>query len=511
MAAISLAEPEGAGPEPGVGVQIISRHRLSTKDVSTNPRTQFDHYMAQVKTTSLLSHTALIQIAREAYIHRYEMMRILAQFPLAVEALVEQYGFHAQKRFKLSGFATGIVDQSVKARDDTLALNRQHGKGQHEGETQSEEAIGANCLRLKQLTRSFRNHRGDPAALLMQRQMAEGYILVALRVEEFERHCQIFESITSDLRCFADEVFCLSSQWNQQQLLDSLCERTIQDLAEIQPEEDREAFIERASETMELAEVVGIPLSEALRLRRMYDHHKEEHSHCVNGIVQANLLLSARETLKQKPDDDRLFDVCQEANQGLIIAASRFSYWKDLAFSTYAVWWIRQRLIRHRDQTVNGAFSIPCSVVSRVKKIYQVRERHRSDYGEKDVSSAQIASEIGCSRALVDEAMQAYWPLEDTDDTNAGLLAEHSDVFEETALESLREVVREALQTLPERKRAICELRWGMSNDDPLTLAEISSRFGMTKEGVRKVEQDALATLRRGSYASRLEEFYRLA
>ncbi|MEI2419397.1 sigma factor, partial [Arthrospira platensis SPKY2] len=146
---------------------------------------------------------------------------------------------------------------------------------------------------------------------------------------------------------------------------------------------------------------------EVLRLRERYDHHKAKRNELVNTIVQSNLLLAARETLKQKPSDDRLFDLCQEANFGLMIAADRFSYWRDLAFSTYAVFWIRQRLIRDRDHNANPAFSIPCSVANRVKKVLQTRTRLQEETGET-VSSARIAAELGITRALVDEALQSH-------------------------------------------------------------------------------------------------------
>ncbi|HRP05613.1 MAG TPA: sigma-70 family RNA polymerase sigma factor, partial [Opitutaceae bacterium] len=479
--------------DPHHSPDSLSRERAPTA------RSQFDVYLSQAKLTPLLTHDSLIRLAREVYVNRYSMLRVFSQYLPCVASLAEQFQHHEDYGLKLSGFATGIVDQSVESRDATLALNRTHGKGQPDGEVQDEAVVREHCEILVALLEMQAACTDASQARYLRTQLADSYLKFALRVDEFERHASIFETHTQTLRDFCGRVCEITGSDCYPAELDTLSPRLVSRLAHTLPADQQGDFHDLGLEVCSILRHAGLTFSAVLELRDCYDRHKIERNRHINMIVQSNLLLAARETLKQKPDDDRLFDLCQEANFGLMIAADRFAYWRDLAFSTYAVFWIRQRLIRDRDHNSNPAFSIPCSVAARVKKVIQARNRLALE-SDEPVTSARIAAEIGSTRELVDEALQAHIVPADVTAELPIEVPDSEDVYNEASNIALRETLVEALKLIPERKRKIFDMRWGITCDERHTLFEVSALFGITKEGIRRVEKDVVNQLRSGPY-----------
>lgn len=481
----------------------------ASQERAATPRSQFDVYLSHAKLTPLLTHDSLIRLAREVYVNRYGILQVFSKFLPCVASLCEQFQHHEDYELKLSGFATGLVDQSVESRDATLALNRTHGKGQPDGEIQDEDVVREHCEVLLSLLEMQCACTEPSQAEFLRTKLSEAYLKVALRVDEYERHAAIFESHTQTLRVFRDLVCEITGAQHYPTDLDSLSPRLVSQLAHTLPEERQGDFHDLGLEVCAILRHTGLTFTAVLELRDRYDHFKTERNRHINTIVQSNLLLAARETLKQRPDDDRLFDLCQEANYGLMIAADRFAYWRDLAFSTYAVFWIRQRLIRDRDHNANPAFSIPCSVATRVKKVMQARARLTME-SDEPITSARIAAEIGCTRELVDEALQAHIVPSDVTADVPLEIPEVEDVYQETSSIALRETLIEALKLIPDRKRHIFDMRWGITYERTYTLCEVAARFGITKEGIRRVEKDVVNQLRSGPYGQALQDFYSL-
>lgn len=505
---LDAAAPLPPSTTPELGIPKAANDNHGRQPVFS-PKDQFNRYMADVKRTALMSPEKLTQVARESYKCRYGILKTLSQFPPCAEALVDQFREYDAMGFKLNGFVDSYGDQSVAAKDALAMLNKDLGKGKVEDSLSEEdsrrrglEMLRAHWQAFKHADASVRQSATSP----VRKRLSHTFLYFGLRHEEFTRLCNIFEETTFEIQRFADLFVSLATQSAHLHILDHFTDEDVQAITRVVPEQDRRRFFADATRLRQRLQDTGLSIRECIVLRSDYDHHKREMERLNNEIVEANLLLAARQAIRQRPHDDRLFDACQEANMGLLKAVNLFSYWKGYKFATYACQWINQRLQLNKQATVNSDFPVPVSIVNRGVKIHKAREQHGEHLGNRPLTAAQVAQEIGCTPSQVDEVAVAFSAVTNAEEvavavpcesTSASSLAEESEV---------QVIVREALSTLPEKKREICRLRWGIGTKEPLSLAEIGKVFQLSTERVRDIECEGLRFLSRCSYASRMRE-----
>lgn len=492
----------------------ISNAALTGAIDSTNVRSQFDAYMAKAKRNPLLDRDTLNDVAREAYSHQYQIILLLSQFTDCSRSAIEHFRFLLSRNHKLVGLSKACCDQSLIARDALYELNKLAGKGSAKDDASAPERVHLTLETLESLLDELDSETENTLAKRhsLVKSISHTYSYINLRNDEFEKHCDLFKSNLETVSETSEILCSILDSADFERVLESFSESDIERFSGFLPDHDQLSFRTSARKTVEILDRNVLSMRQALSLQSRYDHHHVERQKHISKITESNLLLAAKQTLKSRPNDERLFDLCQEASQGLIVAANRYSYWLGYAFSTYAVWWIDQRLDRHRDQFANGSYSIPISIVTRSHHINTLLREDTSD-SPKPLSTHQLAQRLGCDAKKIDEAKQAYAPCVpgfSSDEGFSELLCNASSAEELVVQENLRDVVHRALSTLPPNKMLVCKMLWGI--DQPKQkLADAAKLMGLTTERVRAIGAEGIEILKTGEFADDLYDLYNLA
>ena len=220
-------------------------------------------------------------------------------------------------------------------------------------------------------------------------------------------------------------------------------------------------------------------------------------------FVQANLRLVVWVARRYRNAGLPLADLVQEGNLGLMRAVESFDHRKGFTFSTYATWWIRQRIGRALADT-SRTIRVPGHVAEALTVLGRISAELLESLS-REPTPAELAEASGFSLERVEQCLRAEPDLVSLaagvgdDGTEFGdLLADTSAISPEdaalTAVESA--VLRASLGRLRDREREVIELRYGFADGSPRTLEEVGRRFAVTRERARQIEAKALTKLR---------------
>ena len=231
-------------------------------------------------------------------------------------------------------------------------------------------------------------------------------------------------------------------------------------------------------------------------------------------FVSHNLKLVVRVAREFRNLGVPYLDLIQEGNLGLIRAVEKFDYRRGFKFSTYAVWWIRQALIRavqNHSRTVRAPSHMYEYQLRYRRAMEDLRRRLR-----RSPTREELAKALEVTPETVDRIMSTMTPITSihaviggTDDlVFEDTLEDESTVDPVDAIdrEELRSELEELMHTLEPRERQILEWRYSLEGDEGLTLAEIGDRIGLSRERVRQLEARALRKLRGVAEVRELDE-----
>lgn len=256
-----------------------------------------------------------------------------------------------------------------------------------------------------------------------------------------------------------------------------------------------------------LKEIGRIPLLTAEEELELGRQIAEGDTEARRKMEEANLRLVVAVAKHYAGKGMQFMDLIQEGNIGLMRAVEKFDYTKGSKFSTYAVWWIKEAILRALDSQ-SREIRVPVRVAQNMNKISKTERKMEQTLG-REVAAEEIAKELHMTTEEV-ERMQSYiknpvsleTPVGDEEKSNLeDFIEDTQEPTPEEAVAALvqKEEVQEMLSTLTEKEQKILRLRYGLEDGNVHTLEETGQILGVTRERIRQLESRALEKLRKSA------------
>lgn len=252
---------------------------------------------------------------------------------------------------------------------------------------------------------------------------------------------------------------------------------------------------------------------EEQRLIRLYK--KTGDADARKRLVESNLRFVVKLAMKYRKQGMNVSDLIQEGVLGLIDAVEKFDITKECRLITYASWWIRlymQRALEQKSRQVN----LPINKLEILRKMRAYEQVFMTANGRlpyHDEISSHLDIDLYKVEQLADHS-PSFQTIHSRDDDHPGMERILVDEDRDDARDSIwkgeaESRLHEALNKLTKRERDVLKHRYDLAgNGKKLSLRKVGQRLGLSAEGVRRIEEQAMNKLRRPQISGRMEMLF---
>ncbi|MDR2865001.1 MAG: RNA polymerase sigma factor RpoD/SigA [Spirochaetaceae bacterium] len=222
-------------------------------------------------------------------------------------------------------------------------------------------------------------------------------------------------------------------------------------------------------------------------------------------LVNSNLRFVINIAKRYKGNGLPLSDLISEGNIGLISAVERYDVNKGYHFISYAVWWIKQSILKAIYEK-SGMIRLPMNRAGELSRIERARKEIQDSFSREneirevalmlDMRETLVSDLINMSREMI----SLDTPVSKSSDSLIVLGETIQDKLFPTPYDfaekkAMREDIESALNALDKREAMVIRCRYGLENGSKMPLREIGDRLHLTKERIRQIEKKALKHL----------------
>lgn len=220
----------------------------------------------------------------------------------------------------------------------------------------------------------------------------------------------------------------------------------------------------------------------------------------IDRLVKSNLKFVISIAKEYQGQGLSLSDLIGEGNLGLVKAATRFDHTRGFRFISYAVWWVKESIIKSLNDNAR-TIRLPTNVIKKVSDLRKEIEKFEFEnerepvYGDLFDDNGEITETV-----ITPYCSSLNDVINDDGDELCSIIEDKNSSIEEEVFstrEKVKSEIDDMLSKLDDREREIIECYFGINKDyEGMTLEAIGDKYGLTKERIRQIKEKAIRRIR---------------